>query len=225
LLASAIGGVGDFQYQWNSGTSYSNRLYISPSTSTLYEVTVEDECSNSATASVMVNVEDVVPSFSFEYIGEYGIQVTNQTDNAAQISWGFGDEIIVNQDQYFYEFPGLDSWQVTLYVEGPLGCVKSVTEFYNPLANIYIPSAFTPNGDGINDVFLMKGHDLKRFEIAIFNRWGDAVFSSNDIDQAWTGSTKNGEYFVPDGVYNYVVTAEGVRGNIIEKNGTITIFR
>jgi gliding motility-associated-like protein len=191
----------------------------------VYEVTVEDECSNTATSSVLVNVEDVVPSFSFEYIGEYGIQVTNQTDNAAQISWGFGDEIIVNQDQYFYEFPGLDSWQVTLYVEGPLGCVKSVTEFYNPLANIYIPSAFTPNGDGINDVFLMKGHDLKRFEISIFNRWGDVVFSSNDIELAWTGSTKNGEYFVPDGVYNYVVTAEGVRGNIIEKNGTITIFR
>ena len=225
LLASATGGVGDFQYEWSTGTSSSDHLYISPTESSLYEVSVEDDCSNTATASVLVNVEDVVPSFSFEYIGEYGIQVTNQTDNAAQISWGFGDEIVSNQNQYLYEFPGLDSWQVTMYVEGPLGCVKSVTEFYNPLANIYIPSAFTPNGDGINDVFLMKGHDLKRFEISIFNRWGDVVFSSNDIEQAWTGSAKNGEFFVPDGVYNYVVTAEGVRGNIIEKNGTITIFR
>jgi gliding motility-associated-like protein len=225
LLASATGGVGDFQYEWSTGTSSSDHLYISPTESSLYEVSVEDDCSNTATASVLVNVEDVVPSFSFEYIGEYGIQVTNQTDNAAQISWGFGDEIVSNQNQYLYEFPGLDSWQVTMYVEGPLGCVKSVTEFYNPLANIYIPSAFTPNGDGINDVFLMKGHDLKRFEISIFNRWGDVVFSSNDIEQAWTGSAKNGEFFVPDGVYNYVVTAEGVRGNIIEKNGIITIFR
>lgn len=225
LFANATGGVGDFTYEWSTGTSFSNHLYISPPISSLFEVSVEDECSNTATASVTVNVEDVIPSFSAEYVGEYGIQVTNQTENAAQISWGFGDEIYSSQNQVYYEFPSLDSWQVTLYVQGPLGCIKSATEFFHPLANIFIPSAFTPNGDGINDVFVMKGHDLKRFEISIFNRWGDVVYSCSDIDQAWTGSAKGSEYFVPDGVYNYVVVAEGIRGNIIEKNGSITIFR
>ena len=63
------------------------------------------------------------------------------------------------------------------------------------------------------------------YYITIFNRWGDVVFVANDIDQAWIGDTKDGAYFVPDGVYNYAVVAEGIRGNIIEKNGTITIFR
>ncbi|MFM1998204.1 MAG: hypothetical protein RL204_151 [Bacteroidota bacterium] len=225
LFADASGGVGDFTYAWSTGNSSSDHLYISPTVSAVYEVMVEDECSNTATASVSVNVEDVVPSFSFDYIGEYGIEVTNQTVNAAEISWAFGDEIIPFQEHVVYEFPSLDEWQVTLNVQGQLGCVKSITEFFHPLANIYIPSAFTPNGDGINDVFLMKGHDLKRFEITIFNRWGDVVFVANDIDQAWIGDTKDGAYYVPDGVYNYALVAEGIRGNIIEKNGTITIFR
>jgi gliding motility-associated-like protein len=72
-------------------------------------------------------------------------------------------------------------------------------------SSIYAPNAFSPNGDGINDVFEIKGTGISNYELIIFDRWGGVVFQSTDPTQAWTGGI-NG-YFVPDGFYTYTLKA------------------
>lgn len=73
---------------------------------------------------------------------------------------------------------------------------------------IFIPNTFTPNGDGINDVFFVDGADIdpNDFEVIIFNRWGDVVHKSNDPNEVWLGEDHIGSmYYAQDGIYQYVI--------------------
>jgi gliding motility-associated-like protein len=119
----------------------------------------------------------------------------------------------------------MSEWPVTLTVFSPMGCFKSKSIILYPEGEVYIPNTFTPNNDGLNDVFLAEGHDLKRFELSIFNRWGERLFYTNDITTPWDGSDKGGAYYSQDGIYNYKLIAEGIRGNLIEKSGVVRIIR
>ena len=92
----------------------------------------------------------------------------------------------------------------------------------------YIPTAFTPNGDGKNDRFLPLGafHDIKSYSLQIFNRWGERIFSAEDYkgpDAGWDG-TFNGQP-APTGAYVYNVSYTSADGKEFEKQGTITLTR
>lgn len=88
---------------------------------------------------------------------------------------------------------------------------------------LYYPSAFTPNGDAVNDRFVIPGVFVESFQLDIFNRWGIKIFSTDNIDEGWDG-TYNGAS-VPEGVYTYVVSGIGFSGQLIERAGTITVIR
>jgi gliding motility-associated-like protein len=73
---------------------------------------------------------------------------------------------------------------------------------------VFIPNTFTPNGDGINDVFYVNGADIdpNDFEVIIFNRWGDVVHKSSNPNEVWQGEDHaDSLYFAQDGVYQYVI--------------------
>jgi gliding motility-associated-like protein len=91
-----------------------------------------------------------------------------------------------------------------------------------PCPEIYIPTGFSPNGDNNNDYFRAFGK-VNKFHIVIFNRWGEKVFETNDIEQAWDGKYQ-GEY-VPSGVYAFVVNGIDYNGKPIHKTGNITVIR
>jgi gliding motility-associated-like protein len=93
-----------------------------------------------------------------------------------------------------------------------------------------VPNAFTPNGDGLNDLFVPKILcDPELYELVIFNRWGTEVFSSNDITKNWNGNSKNNkEFFVSTGVYNYILKYDNPlrpQNSPIELTGTVTLLR
>jgi gliding motility-associated-like protein len=106
-------------------------------------------------------------------------------------------------------------YPVTLAVTDTNGCESQVTrnvEIYD-FFNVYIPSAFTPNNDGFNDLWTVYGSDIDpdRFEMSVFNRWGERVFHTTDIDQGWLGQADDEiadpaqMYFSGDGTYVYRV--------------------
>ncbi len=111
------------------------------------------------------------------------------------------------------------------------GCVKTnsinITVQGCENCRLFIPSAFTPNRDGLNDVFVAtpqcKYIGLKSFELRIYNRWGQVVFRTNDIHQGWNGMYKNQD--VPEGVYLYVVKYALLQNEPVEQRGTITLIR
>jgi gliding motility-associated-like protein len=91
--------------------------------------------------------------------------------------------------------------------------------------NIFIPSAFSPNGDGNNDVFQIYGNCIASMKISIFNRWGELVFESNDINQGWDGVYKGAAQI---GVYTYTLSVEfkdGRKDNRNERRGSITLVK
>jgi gliding motility-associated-like protein len=88
-----------------------------------------------------------------------------------------------------------------------------------------LPTAFSPNGDGVNDVFrISKWLNIEKLEsFNIYNRWGELVFNTLDIDAGWDGTYKN--YPQPTCSFDWVVKAKDYDGNIIIKSGIVTLIR
>jgi gliding motility-associated-like protein len=92
-----------------------------------------------------------------------------------------------------------------------------------PKSTLYIPTAFTPNGDGINDRFGVKALNLTQFNLKIFNRWGELIFETNEITDLWDG-TYNGQAITSTDVFVYTVNAKGPNGFVLpEESGTVTL--
>jgi gliding motility-associated-like protein len=87
-----------------------------------------------------------------------------------------------------------------------------VAHFTEQPFTVFVPNSFSPNQDGINDVFLVEGNaiDPDQFHLQIMNRWGQVVFESRDPKAAWTGNYQGGDYYVSDQVYSYVLSAKSV---------------
>jgi gliding motility-associated-like protein len=88
---------------------------------------------------------------------------------------------------------------------------------------VYVPDAFSPNGDSHNDYFELKGRFIKSIDLSIFNRWGEPVFHSTDIKDQWDGKVNGGDGAV--GTYAYTLEVTGQKGEVIKHKGTITLVR
>lgn len=112
---------------------------------------------------------------------------------------------------------------------GAYGCqtsntvqVKATT--LNPFGNgIYAPNAFTPNGDGVNDVFLIYGTAIASIRLLIYNQWGSMVFMSSDISKGWDGVYKGAK--APASMYTYALEAIMQDGKKVTKNGSFSLIR
>lgn len=114
-------------------------------------------------------------------------------------------------------------YRVTAYKNGDTTVTsQSNTAEVAPPAVLFVPNAFTPNGDGLNDAFGAKGNGIIEYNIQIFNRWGELVFESNDINGQWDGTYKGEKAEM--GAYAYNITAYGAKTNRISKSGSVTLL-
>jgi gliding motility-associated-like protein len=101
-----------------------------------------------------------------------------------------------------------DTYEVMLAVENSDGCTDTIVKeiVIDNLYSVYVPTSFTPNGDGINDKFKPSGEqiDPDKYEFRVFNRWGNLVFFTVEIDIAWDGRDAEGN-IVEQGVYTWTV--------------------
>lgn len=91
-----------------------------------------------------------------------------------------------------------------------------------PKPLVYIPNAFTPNGDGLNDGFGVKAEGIQEFLMEIYNRWGELIFSTTDINELWDGTYK-GKKLDNTEVFVYKVTAQGIDNQTQRFNGRVTL--
>jgi len=94
----------------------------------------------------------------------------------------------------------------------------------SPDPQLFSANAFSPNDDGINDIFLIKSAFLNQFELTIFNRWGRKVFHSTDIQQGWDGHLPGGG-IAPQGVYVFVARGVSLNGEVIQRQGSVMLIR
>jgi gliding motility-associated-like protein len=91
------------------------------------------------------------------------------------------------------------------------------------ISHMFIPNAFTPNNDGLNDVFKPAGMYILEYKLQIFNRWGEQIFESSDINSGWDGRFKGSE--CPTDNYFYQVSAKGTNGKSLKKAGAVLLLR
>jgi gliding motility-associated-like protein len=92
-----------------------------------------------------------------------------------------------------------------------------------PEGKVYIPNIFSPNGDGNNDLFLVRGEQVSQVDLKIFNRWGNLVFETQELLSGWDGRCNGKE--CPEGVYFYSASITYVSGKIEAKKGNVTLVK
>jgi gliding motility-associated-like protein len=90
---------------------------------------------------------------------------------------------------------------------------------------MYLPNAFTPDGDGLNEVWLPVVLNLESFRIVVYNRWGEEVWSTETEGEFWNGSHQQGSYYVTDGIYAYRGVGKSIQGKTVEVSGSIVVLR
>ena len=146
------------------------------------------------------------------------------------VSWFYNDSLINNQDREFSFIVNkeISDFKIKLTAESLKGgCKDSIVKNYQfvPIYQLYIPDAFTPDSKGpdLNNVFKVFGPAMKKYNIEIYNRFGEKVFYSNDMTQVWDG-TYNGKLSM-QGVYFYKIITIDIEGFSRDYSGTVTLIR
>ena len=143
------------------------------------------------------------------------------------INWAYewGDGATANIPNPVHEYADTGHYTITQYVATEFGCLDTadVTVIVDPEFRFYIPSAFTPDADGINEEFFGSGIGIINYQMRIYDRWGELIFESNDYDYHWDG-TYMGEQ-VQKGVYVYHFKLLDVKGEPHIYRGHVTLFR
>ncbi|WP_020567229.1 T9SS type B sorting domain-containing protein [Neolewinella persica] len=233
-------------YQWNFGNGTVSDGFLNATTSydeageydVSLEVVFSENCKNTFYAQNLISVFDP-PEANFTYspFVPSNIMPTVHFENTTvgdveEVIWNFGNGEISSSFNSVttFDLPGI--YDVQLLVTSSNNCIDSTTYqvSVNNLVNMYIPNAFSPNGDGINDKFEVDAiGQILEYEIIIFDRWGGVVYESDNIDGSWNGNLPGGEISAT-GVYAYLIkfVHQGLDSDLIineKRTGDLTIFR
>lgn len=213
-------GEGFFNYQWSNGENTQTIL----AGAGVYTIQVANFFGCLAFDTVLVTESG--PNAAFTVNPPNGtqpgvsVQFTDESQssgaNLTTWTWDFGNGQASAQQnpQIAYANPG--TFNISLLVIDANGCSDTISVSYLISSDLTIPNSFTPNGDGFNDFFRINGLEAyQNTKLAIYNRWGNIVFSVNDYKNDWDGGG------APDGVYFYIL--ELSNGETF--NGEITMIR
>ncbi|MEO5645255.1 MAG: PKD domain-containing protein, partial [Bacteroidia bacterium] len=159
------------------------------------------------------------------------IYFTDQSSGATAWEWNFGD--VPNSSSSLqnpvFEYPDSGCYYVQQIVISPNNC-RDTTETLvciQPDWSLYIPNAFTPDKDGLNDIFLPLGVGIDNtgFEMWIFDRWGNLIFYTNDMYHGWDGKAKGGSEFAQVDTYVYKIKCKDVIGAAHKYIGKVSLVR
>jgi gliding motility-associated-like protein len=195
------------------------------------QITDANGCINTGTIVIPIYPK---PNAEFSFtpnkptLYENEVELMDLTTNAsvANWSWYVGGFILPNSAATItHRFEDIGNYMVTLLVRSDYGCLDTISKLIRveDEYTLYIPNAFTPNGDGINDTFQPKGSGFTKYELTIFDRWGQRLFVSNDVVNAWDGVYKG--IVCKDDVYTYKITLLTIGGKSKELTGTVTLLK
>lgn len=149
------------------------------------------------------------------------------TGNITNWLYDMGDGTVLTDASPTHTYRDTLTYLVQQIVTTDFGCTDTVTHavVIDPEFTIYVPTAFTPDGDGINDVFLAEGIGIKRITLRVYNRWGELLFFSNDLYQGWNGKRFNTGENTEGGVYVYFIEITDVNAHTYEFKGIVTLVR
>lgn len=143
-------------------------------------------------------------------------------------SWYFGDSVTSTlQNPLPHTYSDTGSYVVSLIASTQYNCADTtyLTVIIKPDFYFYIPNSFTPNDDGINDTFCGKGIFNSNFKMLIYNKWGELVFSTDDITESWDGTIKGGTEMALEDVYVYHISLKDIHRKLHVYRGIINLIR
>ncbi len=153
------------------------------------------------------------------------IAFSNESSDATSLAWDFGqegDDDTSTEENPEFTFDEAGNYDVQLAIVNENGCRDTIVKPVIVSNSWAIPSAFSPNGDGVNDFFWVIGGVIE-YELHVFNKWGQELFSTTTQSVGWDG-TFNGEE-QQDGVYIYTFRGKDIDGRPIEVSGDVTLVR
>jgi gliding motility-associated-like protein len=159
----------------------------------------------------------------------YEIPFTNTSTPNISYLWDFGDpgspDNTSVEPNPVHIYPAVGTYQVILIVANSFGCFDTISQAIQVRLsnNIFIPTGFTPNGDGNNDLFRVRGNNILYSEMSVYNTWGTRIFYSEKETKGWDG-TLSGD-IVPNGNYAYVIKVMYDTGMSETYRGSISVIR
>lgn len=143
------------------------------------------------------------------------------------IIYDFGDGETAIEPNPSHIYPDSGFYHVVQYVYTIYGCGDTIDDWVRvmPEFTLFIPNAFTPNSDGINDEFVVKGIGVLEYTLRVFNRWGEQVYFSTDMNNFWDGTVRGGIELAKEDVYVYTIYAVGVDYEEYTFKGHVTLMR
>jgi gliding motility-associated-like protein len=228
-MISTYGSSGYTYTYWKDSTQTSmlnNPLRISQSGIYFVQVKNANGCATENPVKVKVAVAKAIIARRLDTVrtqNNVPVQLKARTIGT-EFSWspsaGLNSPFI--REPWFSYLKNME-YQVTLRTDS--GCLVTDTVFVKAVdANIFVPSAFTPNTDGKNDKFAPVCYSIARLNFfSVFNRWGELLFTTNTIGKGWDGTSKGTA--ADAGTYVWMLEAVGMDGQVFRQKGTVVLIR
>jgi gliding motility-associated-like protein len=194
-------------YTWAPGHTLSDPTALdpiaTPEVTTEYFVTVTDSIGCQNTSGVTIYVAEPIDPEAGEdiYLETMNpLQLQADIPPDAIVQWSPAEGLSCTSCFNPIAFPQ-ETTTYYLEITNSFGCISTDSVVVYVFPTLYIPNAFTPTGNKINPVFLALGTGIRTFSMTIFNRWGQEIFTSNDIEQGWDGTFNGSD--AQQGVYTY----------------------
>jgi gliding motility-associated-like protein len=235
------GGIGQSIWTFGDGDSShtKNPIYCYP-TSGSYDISLTVVSDSGCTATLKrVDLITIfsAPKAAFTYspqpvtILTPTVQFIDESTDAYGIAyhwWAYGDnsDSTSNLADPVHTYQDTGSYCANLIVMNNRGCTDTTTNCFiiEPDYALYIPSAFTPNGDRKNEVFKPVGKYIKNYEMYIFDRWGMEIFHSTDMNNGWNGTLNGTGPISQEDIYVYKITITDSRGTEHSYVGRVTLL-
>jgi gliding motility-associated-like protein len=152
------------------------------------------------------------------------IQFLDESENAATWNWTFSDGGVSVEQNPEHTFPDTGNYSACLKVSSSYGCESFICKSLeiSPYPSLFAPNAFTPNGDGTNDIFVVKMKYIDKYFLEIFNRWGELLYETRDQNSGWDGLYM--ERKCQEDVYVWRVTYTDIQRKSDQIIGRVTLI-
>lgn len=216
----------DFNGVSNSYSNLVNLLAVNPSSTTTYNINLLSDiaCSNDSNKSHTIVVNPlpqpvINPNFYEIYPGE---EIALTAGEYASYFWFNNNNTLISENEILIVDSSLTTYVIAENDKGCLGKSVNAIVKYIPRVNFFIPNTFTPNGDEHNDLLKTIGSEILTFYMIITNRWGEVVFTTDNINKFWDGKYKSN--LAEQGVYSYQVNILGEDKRRFTTTGQINVI-
>lgn len=191
-------------------------------------------CQSLASESGFVTIyPNAIASFTVDHLETTTIQpvfhFTNTSLNASQYEWHFGDGDLTSITNPTHSYDTYGEFTVTLYANNDHNCPDQahLVVVVKPSFELFVPNTFTPDGDEFNNVFVAKGYGILEsdFSMEIYDRWGELIFESHNMEIGWDGSYGAVTERVQDGTYTWVIRFRDLTNARHERYGHLNLLR